>query len=126
MSALEGIPGLKRTSRPPAGSVLCRFEDIPSPGARGFAFSSGDTPFRGFVVRKGAELFGYVDVCPHAGWPLAISDARRLTRDGQYLLCTGHGALFRLEDGSCVAGPCERRALEPWPVAVRDGVVVVA
>ena len=126
MSTLEGIPGLKRTSRPPAGAVLCRLDDLPSPGAKGFEFTSGDMPFRGFVVRRGDELFGYLDVCPHSGWPLAVNDARRLTKDGQFLLCTGHGALFRIEDGRCVAGPCEARMLEPWPVAVRDGDVVVA
>jgi nitrite reductase/ring-hydroxylating ferredoxin subunit len=125
MSALEGIPGLKRTSRPSAGTVLCRLDDIPSPGAKGFEFSSGDTPFRAFVVRRGAELYGYIDICPHAGWPLAMRDERRLTRDGQFLICTGHGALFRIEDGGCVAGPCEARTLQPWAVAVRDGAVVV-
>ena len=126
MNCLEGIPGLKRTSRPPAGSVLCRVDDIPSPGATGFEFASGDTPFRGFVVRRGDDLFGYLDIFPHAGWPLAVRDERRLTREGDYLICTGHGALFRIEDGACVAGPCENRTLEPWPVAVRDGVVVAA
>ena len=126
MSPLEGIPGLKRTSRPPAGSVLCRLEDVPSPGAKGFEFSNGDTPFRGFVVRRGEELFGYLDVCPHSGWPLAVRDERRLTRERDLLICTVHGALFRIEDGVCVAGPCEARALEPWPVTVRDGAVVVA
>jgi nitrite reductase/ring-hydroxylating ferredoxin subunit len=126
MNVLEGIPGLKRTSRPPAGAVLCRLEDIPHPGARGFAFASGDTPFRGFVVRKDGAVRGYVDLCPHSDWPLAMNDARRLTRDGLHLVCTGHGALFRPEDGLCVAGPCEGRALEPWPVEVRGGAVVVA
>ena len=126
MSCLEGIPGLKRTSRPPAGAVLCRLDEIPSTGAKGFEFFNGDTPFRGFVARRGEQVFGYVDVCPHAGWPLAVNDARRLTKDGLYLLCTGHGALFRVEDGACVAGPCERRSLEPWPVIVRNGAVVVA
>ena len=126
MSTLEGIPGLKRTSRPPAGTVLCRVDEIASPGAKGFEFASGDSPFRAFVVRRGDELFGYLDVCPHSGWPLAVRDARRLTREGDFLLCTGHGALFRLEDGRCVAGPCEGRSLEPWPLTVRDGAVVVA
>ena len=126
MSTLEGIPGLKRTSRPPAGTVLCRVDEIASPGAKGFEFASGDSPFRGFVVRKGDELFGYLDVCPHSGWPLAVRDERRLTRERDLLICTGHGALFRIEDGVCVSGPCEARALERWPVKVRGGDVVVA
>ena len=126
MSTLEGIPGLKLTSRPPSGTVLCRFDDLPEPGARGFEFATGDAPFRAFVVRRGGEVFGYLDVCPHAGWPLAVRDERRLTREGDYLICTGHGALFTVGDGACVSGPCEGRALDPWPVRVTGEVVVVA
>lgn len=81
--------------------------------------------FAGFVVRKDGRLHGYVDVCPHAGWPLAIMD-NYLTRAKDRLLCAGHGALFRIEDGACTAGPCAGQALEAWPVTVRDGVIVTA
>ncbi len=108
--------------RPAPGHDLCALDDLPDPGSRGFAFPG----FRAFVVRLGAEVRGYLDVCPHAGWPLAMTDERRLTREGDYLLCTGHGALFRLEDGLCIAGPCAGRSLEPWPVTVREGRVLTA
>ena len=108
--------------RPPPGVVLCALDELADPAARGFDFYS----FKAFVVRRGGEVRGYLDLCPHAGWPLAMDDARRLTRDGDFLLCTGHGALFRSEDGMCVAGPCAGRALQPWPVTVRDGAVVTA
>jgi nitrite reductase/ring-hydroxylating ferredoxin subunit len=77
------------------------------------------------VVRRGAEVFGYVDSCPHAGWPLAVAD-RYLTREKDLLVCSGHGALFRIDDGVCVAGPCDGAALNVWPVTVRDGMVVTA
>ncbi len=53
--------------------------------------------FAGFVVRNGERLAGYVDSCPHAGWPLATFDDRYLTRDGRHILCTGLGALFTLD-----------------------------
>ena len=105
--------------RPARGAILCRLDELPDPGAKSFDFLG----FRTFVVRRGEQVRGYLDVCPHAGWPLAIRDERRVTRDGAFLLCTGHGALFRLEDGRCVAGPCEGRALEPWAVTVREGNV---
>ena len=82
--------------------------------------------FNGFVVRRGDQLFGYVDSCPHAGWPLALADDRYLTREGDRILCGGHGALFRLEDGLCTAGPCAAESLDPWPVEVVDGVVRTA
>jgi nitrite reductase/ring-hydroxylating ferredoxin subunit len=81
--------------------------------------------FAGFVVRRGGVVAGYVDSCPHAGWPLALFD-RYLTREGDRILCSGHGALFRVEDGVCTAGPCAGRALEAWPVKVEDGAVVTA
>ena len=108
--------------RPPPGTVLCRLDELAEPEAKSFDFYD----FRAFVVRKGGAVHGWLDSCPHAGWPLAMTDARRLTRDGAFLLCTGHGALFRPHDGMCVAGPCEGRALQPWPVTVRDGDVVTA
>jgi len=68
---------------------------------------------------------GYVDRCPHAGWPLAIMD-RYLTREGDRILCGGHGALFRLADGVSTSGPCAGQALEPWPVRLEAGSVVTA
>ena len=81
----------------------------------------------GFVVRQGERALGYVDSCPHAGWPLGVGEDRYLTRDGQRIFCGGHGALFRIEDGFCLAGPCADESLEPWAVSVgEDGVVRTA
>jgi nitrite reductase/ring-hydroxylating ferredoxin subunit len=102
--------------------VLCRLDELKEPGAKSFDFYD----FRAFVVLKDGAVRGYLDLCPHAGWPLSLSDERRLTRDGAFLLCTGHGALFRPENGRCIAGPCEGRSLQPWAVTVRDGVVITA
>lgn len=79
--------------------------------------------FAGFVVKKDGQVFGYVDSCPHAGWPLAAWDDRYLTREGDLILCGGHAALFRPHDGVCVAGPCADQKLSPWPVQVIDGQI---
>jgi len=113
-------------ARPVPGLRLCALDEIPDPGAKGFRFRAEAALFAGFVVRRGGELAGYVDLCPHAGWPLAALDERFLTRDGRHILCSGHGALFRPQDGLCVAGPCAGRSLEPWPVTVEAGVVLTA
>jgi nitrite reductase/ring-hydroxylating ferredoxin subunit len=48
-----------------------------------------------------------------------------LTRTGQRILCSGHGALFDHE-GLCVTGPCPGERLTPWPVVVQDGEVLTA
>jgi nitrite reductase/ring-hydroxylating ferredoxin subunit len=113
-------------ARPPPGERLCALSEIAEPGARGFRFRQGDLMFAGFVVRHEGRVAGYVDSCPHAGWPLAALDDRFLTRDGQRILCAGHGALFRPEDGVCTAGPCLGERLAPWPVEVVDGAVFTA
>jgi len=113
-------------ARPVAGTVLCPLDEIASPGARGFRFRADDAVFAGFVVRRGEAVVGYVDSCPHAGWPLAGPNGRFLTRENDLILCAGHAALFRIEDGAMVAGPCQDVALTPWPVRVVDGAVVTA
>jgi nitrite reductase/ring-hydroxylating ferredoxin subunit len=113
-------------ARPVAGTVLCALDEIPSPGAKGFRFRQDEAMFAGVVVRRGEALFGYVDSCPHAGWPLAGFAGRFLTRENDLILCGGHGALFRIEDGFCVAGPCPGQALTPWPVRVEGGEIRVA
>lgn len=109
-------------ARPPPGERLCALAEIADPGARGFSFRQGEALFSGFVVRRGGQVAGFVDSCPHAGWPLASLDGRYLTRDGAHILCSGHGALFDL-DGACLAGPCYDQRLEPWAVEVREGAV---
>lgn len=105
---------------------LCALAEIADPGAKGFRFRDGSALFSGVVVRRGELLAGYVDSCPHAGWPLAGFDDRFLTRDGAHILCSGHGALFELSDGRCVSGPCMDEHLAPWPVEVRHGEVFTA
>lgn len=112
-------------ARPPAGVRLCAVAELADPGTRGFRFREGSRLFAGFVLRQGEAVRGFVESCPHAGWPLSALPDRYLTRDDRHILCAGHGALFRL-DGECMAGPCVGERLAHWPVEVRDGDVFTA
>jgi nitrite reductase/ring-hydroxylating ferredoxin subunit len=112
-------------ARPPPGLRLCALGEIADPGGKSFRFREGSRLFAGFVIREGDAARGFVDSCPHAGWPLAPLDDRYLTRDARHILCTGHGALFRLT-GECVAGPCYGERLAEWAVEVREGEVFTA
>ncbi len=106
--------------------VVCRLTNLEAHAARAFTIGAGDWPLRGFVVRVGATVRGYVNRCPHAGHPLNLLPDRFLTADGALILCTSHGALFEKGTGYCVAGPCAGRALTPIALEVRDGFVLVA
>lgn len=105
----------------PAGTRLCRLDEIPDGAARGFAV--GDVPLRLFVVRRDAALHAYWNRCPHVGTPLDWAPDEFLDRTGREIVCATHGARFRIEDGVCLGGPCQGDRLEPFPIAVRDGVV---
>lgn len=112
-----------RLDRTPAGVRLCRLDDIADPGARGFVLQIGPARFHGFVVRRGEGASGYVDRCPHMGFPLVQVLDNYLTPDGRLLQCAWHGALFQPDTGRCVAGPCAGAALSTWPLVVVDGEV---
>jgi nitrite reductase/ring-hydroxylating ferredoxin subunit len=105
----------------PPGVRLCRFDELEDPGARNFVLEIRGARFHGFAVRQGAEIRGYVDQCPHAGLPLARKLDDYLTPKKDLIACSWHGALFRLEDGACVGGPCAGARLTPWPLLVEDG-----
>jgi nitrite reductase/ring-hydroxylating ferredoxin subunit len=112
-------------ARPAAGQRLCALSEVADPGGKGFRFRVDGRIFAAFIIRRGELLEGYVDSCPHAGWPLATFDDRYLTRDGRHILCTGHGALFTLH-GQGATSPCLGEHLTVWPIKVRDGEVFTA
>ena len=106
--------------------VVCRVSELDSGAARAFTIGSGDWPLRGFVLRVGRAVCGYVNRCPHAGHPLNLLPERFLSADGTLIVCSSHGALFEKGTGYCVAGPCAGRALTAVQLEVRSGFVLLA
>lgn len=70
-------------------------------------------------------LVAYRNACPHMGIELDWEPRRLLSPNGHYLRCTGHGALFRQEDGCCVSGPCAGEALTAVPVRIKNEIVML-
>ncbi|MSO89348.1 MAG: Rieske (2Fe-2S) protein [Rhodospirillaceae bacterium] len=101
-----------------AHRVLCRLADIGDPGGRGFSLGEGRDDI--FVIRRGRQVWGYVNHCPHAGTPLDWTQDVFLTLDRTFIQCATHGARFRIEDGHCAGGPCHGKPLVAVPVAVLD------
>src|SRR5471032_1525190 len=106
--------------------VVCRFSELADPGARAFTMGTGDWPLRGFIVRVGAQVRGYVNHCPHAGHCLDLIPNHYLTHDGALILCHSHGALFDKLTGFCIAGPCAGKSLRPIAVKLEGGFVMLA
>ncbi|WP_417620303.1 Rieske (2Fe-2S) protein [Parasphingorhabdus sp.] len=110
----------------PAGIPLCSVDDIPDNGGKNFRLKVDDTRFCGFVLRRGDVIRGYVDRCPHAGGQLARKIDNSVSPDGMFVSCSWHGAMFRLDDGVCVDGPCVGESLLPWPIVITDGQLITA
>ena len=113
-------------SRTPLQQVLvCRLDELEDPGCKEFQIGEGDWPFKGFVVRQGEAVYAYQNFCMHAGHPLNCRPDGFLTGDGKQIICASHGAIYEIQSGECVAGPCPGKKLRSVGVEVRDGEVVV-
>jgi nitrite reductase/ring-hydroxylating ferredoxin subunit len=76
-------------------------------------------------VRTDIGVRAYLNRCPHRGTPLNWVPNRFLTDDREHAICATHGALFRIDDGRCIAGPCAGDSLVPVRVEVDGDIVVI-
>jgi nitrite reductase/ring-hydroxylating ferredoxin subunit len=74
----------------------------------------------GILVATPDGARAYRNVCPHVPIPLDRGGEPLLTEEG-FLACRNHGALFAVEDGFCVAGPCAGESLESVAIEPRGG-----
>ena len=107
---------------------LCALNDIPDQKARGFTLETEGNKLEFFIVRKGDQVYGYINRCPHTGVNLDWQPDQFLDLTGYQIQCSTHGALFRIRDGLCVYGPCQGQHLtlqlpQP-PVHLPDGSVL--
>ncbi|MBM3517809.1 MAG: Rieske 2Fe-2S domain-containing protein [Alphaproteobacteria bacterium] len=111
---------------PPPGHVLCRVGAVPEGQAETLEFRQGHLRHEIFVLHHDGRFVAYVNACPNTGTPLDWQAGRFLSRDRTLIQCATHGARFRVSDGFCVRGPCAGKSLTPVPIALHDGVVVLA
>jgi len=104
---------------------LCALDDLDCPGSRGFALETPEGILELFVVRRGHGVYAYRNSCPHTGATLEWLPDRFLDADGDLIQCGLHGALFLIESGECVRGPCVGAFLEALEVRVESRRVAV-
>lgn len=109
-----------------AGTRLCTLADLAATGAKGVTIGVWPDARDIVVVRDGSAIRAYANRCPHLQTTLETRPDRFLDETGEHLVCSTHGARFRVGDGLCLIGPCEGDRLEPMPIEVRDGEVRLA
>jgi nitrite reductase/ring-hydroxylating ferredoxin subunit len=78
-----------------------------------------------FAVKKDDQLVLYYNRCPHLGTPLEWEEDRFLDADGALIQCSTHGALFQIEDGYCLVGPCKGKSLHAMPFEIMGGMIMI-
>lgn len=109
----------KRTSR----ALLCPLQAVPEGKARGFCARRGEDQLNLFLVNKKGRLHGYENRCPHMGTPLDWKPDQFLNKENTLIQCSTHGALFQIEDGLCIQGPCSKQSLAKIELEIIDGKV---
>ena len=121
----EGLDGLV-TKRPETeGQILCHVDELDDPGSKGFEVEIEGRTRSIFVVRKEGEIHGYLNNCPHIGAELNWQPDQFLDNDKQLIQCSVHMALFEIDNGYCVAGPCSGDSLQALDVRVESDHVVL-
>ena len=104
---------------------ICNLDQIADGSSDGFVVDTDDGRCGIMIVRIGDVVVSYVNSCPHVGTPLEIRPGRFLDQNGEYILCSTHGALFQVHDGLCIAGPCVNDRLIPVELEISDGTLYV-
>ena len=58
------------------------------------------------VVRRAGQVYAYKNRCPHRHVRLEWQPDQFLDESASLIKCATHAALFLIESGECVAGPC--------------------
>jgi nitrite reductase/ring-hydroxylating ferredoxin subunit len=101
--------------------TICHRNQIPENGSRGFDVAGQQL----FAVNKRGRITVYRNQCPHLGLPLNWLPDQFLDVGRELIQCASHGALFRIDNGQCVAGPCVGKSLQAIEFQEIDGEIQV-
>jgi nitrite reductase/ring-hydroxylating ferredoxin subunit len=101
--------------------ILCHSDEIAEGKSKGFQL---DETFL-FAVKKHGQIYIYQNSCPHLGIQLEWQPDEFLDIDACMIQCSSHGALFKIEDGECLLGPCQGQSLIAIDFSITNDMVEV-
>ncbi|WP_299879938.1 Rieske (2Fe-2S) protein [uncultured Cocleimonas sp.] len=104
---------------------LCKLSDLENLSCKSFTVDHPQKSSRIFIIRKADDVFGYLNVCPHALAPLEWNPDDFLDEKKEFIICSMHGAKFTIEEGTCVEGPCNGVGLTKVNLNITDGTIFI-
>ena len=105
-------------------TVLCLISDIADPGSKSFLLDNNGEEINIFIVHKDAQYHGFINSCPHTGVNLEWQEDQFLDMDKNFIQCSTHDALFEINTGRCIYGPCSGDHLTPVEIEVIDNRLI--
>lgn len=102
--------------------VVCNLDDLEE--GRSFGVDVHEN-LALFVVKKYDQYFVYLNKCPHLGIRLEWQENQFLDMDTELIECSTHGALFEIETGNCIAGPCSGDQLTRISHTIKENQIIV-
>ena len=102
---------------------LCHLNDIPENSVKGMVATVEGKQRNIFIVRREGRAYAYLNWCPHNQVLIDQIPGQFFNKDNSLIQCSKHGALFRIEDGYCVEGPCKGESLQELPCESKDGLI---
>ncbi|MCB1836639.1 MAG: Rieske (2Fe-2S) protein [Alcanivoracaceae bacterium] len=100
---------------------VCTASELEEDQARGVEIDGKSV----VLVKKDGQVHAYLNWCPHLGIELNFMPDQFLDSDNAFLMCANHGALFEIDSGHCLSGPCSGGALMKIDVAVEGDQILL-
>lgn len=100
---------------------LLAIHELPENSAKGIELKER----RLFAVNHKGHIYLYENSCPHKGIPLEWLPDTFLDIEKQFIQCATHGALFTIDQGLCIAGPCTGANLAPVSFEIIEGQIYI-
>jgi len=78
-----------------------------------------------FAIRFNDEIYVYKNACGHIAINLDFVKGQFFDEEGDHLVCSTHGALYKPDSGKCMGGPCYGVGLEPLEFIVENKVLYI-
>jgi len=99
---------------------LCDVNDIAEEAAKGFKVAEDQQII---VVKKDGLISVFENSCQQLGIPLEMMPDQFLDIERNFIQCSTHGALFEIDNGFCVAGPCAGASLKQYDVELKNNEI---
>ena len=124
MAGKKRLTGIRAPQAKAGARLICASGELAEAGD-GVRFElewEGETT-PAFAIRHGGRVHAYVNRCAHIAMELDWKQGKFFDTDGEYLICSTHGALYAPESGACRGGPCRGAKLVGLNVFEADGNV---